>query len=116
MRIGTMMYMNGDQYTGEWDADERNGNGELTKANGDLFSGVYKNDKRNGPGVLHIVKTKRRLEGIWEDDQFKCGSYFDEQEDPVYVKPTDISGTTDGMIPILELVDPDEVLKEAAEQ
>jgi hypothetical protein len=110
---GVMHYHNGDRYDGQWSNDMRNGDGELTKANKDLFKGRYENDKRNGPGVLHIVSTKRRLEGIWQDDQFKCGSYYDEQDDPVYVKPDDISGTTDGMIPVLELKDPDGVLKEA---
>jgi hypothetical protein len=114
--LGTMKYKNGDEYTGEWENDLRNGKGELKKANGDIFSGIYTDDKRNGPGVLHILKTKRRLEGLWENDQFKCGSYYDEQEEPVYVKPSDISGTTDGMIPVLELVDPDAVLADAAKK
>jgi hypothetical protein len=112
---GTMFYENEDSFTGEWKDDMRNGEGELTKANGDRFQGFYKDDKRNGRGVLHIQKTKRRLEGIWVDDLFKCGSYYDEQEQPVYVKESDISGTTDGMIPVLELKNPEEVL-EAAEQ
>jgi hypothetical protein len=110
---GVMHYKNNDTYDGEWSNDMRNGDGELTKANGDVFTGRYENDKRNGPGELHIVKTKRKLVGLWQDDQFKCGSYYDEQEDPVYVKPDDITGTTDGMIPILELKDPEAVLHEA---
>jgi hypothetical protein len=110
---GQMFYANEDMYDGEWDNDMRNGEGELVRANGDIFRGVYRDDKRNGRGVLHILKTKRRLEGIWENDLFKCGSYYDEQENPVYVQPTDISGTTDGMIPILELENADEVLAKA---
>jgi hypothetical protein len=111
---GEVFYENGDVYTGEWLDDMRNGQGELHKKNHDVFIGIFKNDKRNGPGVLHIFATRRRLEGIWEDDMFKCGSYYDEQDHPVYVQPTDISGTTDGMIPILELEDADAVLAEAA--
>lgn len=109
---GTMFYANDDKYTGEWENDMRNGRGELVKANGDTFVGFYKDDKRNGEGVLHIEKTKRRLEGVWENDMFKCGSYYDEQENPVYAKPDDISGTTDGMIPVLQLKNPEEVLKQ----
>lgn len=108
---GEMIYANGDKFTGEWSGDLRNGHGTLVKANGDSFVGYYIDDKRNGEGVLHIEKTKRRLEGVWEDDSFKCGSYYDEQEDPVYVRPDDISGTTDGMIPVLELKSPEEVLQ-----
>ncbi|KAH0786722.1 MORN repeat-containing protein 3 [Histomonas meleagridis] len=110
---GTMFYANDDTYSGEWFNDMRNGKGEMTKVNGDVFTGIYKDDKRNGPGVLHIKKTQRRLEGVWVDDMFKCGSYYDEQENPVYTKPDDISGTTDGMIPVLELKDPDSILQEA---
>jgi hypothetical protein len=56
--IGTMMYMNEDQDTGEWDRDEHKGSGELTKTKDDLFFEDDKNDKRNGPGISHIVKTK----------------------------------------------------------
>jgi hypothetical protein len=110
---GTITYENGDSFTGEWKNDMRNGQGELTKANGDQFIGVYQDDKRNGPGVLHIVATQRRLEGEWRNDTFKCGSYYDEAENPVYTQPHDISGTTDGMIPILELKNPDAVIQAA---
>ena len=110
---GEMLYANDDTYKGEWKNDLRNGHGTLVKANGDTFIGNYKDDKRNGEGVLHILATKRRLEGVWVDDMMKCGSYYDEQENPVYVQPDDISGTTDGMIPVVELKDPDGVLEEA---
>ncbi|KAK8882787.1 hypothetical protein M9Y10_045428 [Tritrichomonas musculus] len=110
---GQMYYANKDEYQGEWANDMRNGKGTLTKKNGDKFVGIYKDDKRNGEGVLHILETKRRLEGVWVDDMMKCGSYYDEQEDPVYVQPDDISGTTDGMIPKLTLKDPEGVLQEA---
>ncbi|OHT01186.1 MORN repeat containing [Tritrichomonas foetus] len=109
---GKMYYANQDLYEGEWENDLRNGHGQLIKANGDRFDGIYKDDKRNGEGELHILATKRRLEGVWVDDMMKCGSYYDEQEDPVYVQPDDITGTTDGMIPKLELQDPEGVLNQ----
>lgn len=110
---GQMDYASKDQYIGEWSNDMRNGKGVLRKKNGDIFEGIYKDDKRNGEGILHIVATKRRFEGVWVDDMMKCGSYYDEQENPVYVQPDDISGTVDGMIPRLDLKDPDGVLEEA---
>lgn len=110
---GSMYYQNGDVYTGEWANDVRCGHGELQKQNGDLFVGEYKDDLRNGPGELHIAATKRRLEGTWEDDMFRGGSYYDEVENPRYVQPDDISGTTDGLIPTIKLKDPDGVLREA---
>lgn len=108
--MGVMYYENGDIYSGQWKNNLRCGEGELIKSNGDVFKGRYENDLRNGPGVLHIRETQRRLEGVWEDDFFKGGSYYDEQENPRYVQPDDISGTTDGLIPTIELKDPDGVL------
>lgn len=108
---GKMVYINGDIYEGEWEAGLRHGSGRFTKANQDWFEGIYFNDLRNGYGVLHLVQTQRRLEGYWKDDAFKGGSYYDEPENPVYVLPTDVSGTTDGMIPTLELLNADEVLR-----
>lgn len=112
---GTMYYDNGDVYIGEWDNDVRCGHGELKKKNGDIFIGEYVNDKRNGEGVLHIVASKRRLEGVWVDDYFQGGSYFDEADDLKYVQPTDISGTTDGLIPTIGLKDPQAVLRKIRE-
>lgn len=109
---GVMKYANGDIYEGDWENDLRNGNGKLTKVNGDWFEGVYVNDERNGQGQLHLKATERRLEGIWKDDSFAGGSYYDEPLNPKYVLPTDISGTTDGMIPVIDLADPEKVLRE----
>lgn len=111
---GKMLYANGDEYEGDWANDLRNGQGMLTKKNGDKFVGIYKDDKRNGKGQLHLVATHRRLEGVWVDDMMKCGSYYDEQENPVYTQPNDITGTTDGMIPELQLKDPEGVLRSVA--
>lgn len=113
---GEMTYANQDCYHGMWDADMRNGEGNINKANGDRFVGVYLDDKRNGQGVLHIEKTKRKLVGLWVDDMFKCGEYYDEQEDPVYAGPDDISGTTDGMIPELQLKNADDILQARLEE
>lgn len=113
---GIMYYANGDEYEGDWVNDQRCGEGKLTKANGDWFTGYYENDMRNGEGVLHIVATKRRLEGIWIDDYFKGGSYYDEAPDLRYVQPDDPSGTTDGLIKPLMLKNPEKVLQEIIER
>ena len=110
---GTMCYPNKDTYTGSWVNDIRQGFGEYTKENGDVFEGKYENDMKNGEGVLHIVKSKRRLQGVWVDDMMKTGAYYDEDENPKYVQPDDISGTTDGMIPPIEVKDSEDVLKNA---
>jgi hypothetical protein len=72
-----------------------------------------RDDKRNSKGALHILKRKRQLEGIWENDLLKCGSYYDEQENRVCTQATDTSGTTEGMIRILELGNAEEVVTEA---
>jgi hypothetical protein len=75
-------------------------------------SGVSRDDKRDWKWILHIVTTKRRLEGIWANGLLKCGSYSDEQENQTYVQPTDLTGITDGMIPIIQRKDPDGLLAE----
>ena len=107
---GEMRYQNGDTFDGDWENDFRSGEGKLIKANGDIFEGEFKDNKRNGPGILKIKETKRRLEGVWIDDMFKGGSYYDEPENNNYVKPNDISGKTDGLIPKLGLKNPDDVI------
>lgn len=113
---GTMFYPNNDVYNGEWNNDLRNGEGEFTKANGDVFVGMYKDDKKNGDGVLHIAKSKRRLEGFWVDDMLKTGSYYDDTDSPRYVQPDDISGTTDGMIPPIQTKNTDQVIEKQIQQ
>lgn len=110
---GKMVYSNGDVYEEE-NRGLRDGNGKLVKENGDWFQGIYQEGLRNGAGELHIIKTERRLEGYWKQDNFIGGSYYDEPSDPKYKKDDDISGTVDGMIPVLELVDADAVLAENA--
>jgi hypothetical protein len=40
--------------------------------------GVSRDDKRDWKRVLHIVTIKRRLEEIWPNGLFKCGSHSDE--------------------------------------
>ena len=107
---GVMEYANGDIYEGEWVNDQRSGHGELKKENGDLFVGEWANDMKNGPGKLHIAKTKRCLDGVWENGDFKSGSYYDEDPDIRYIQPGDITGTTERALPVLELADPESVM------
>lgn len=60
--LGTMIYANGDRYTGEWKNDQRNGKGtqqdkELGKqtcADGSHYAGDWKDDKKNGTGRLAV--------------------------------------------------------------
>lgn len=113
---GVMNYSDGSKYEGQWEKDLRHGIGKLTKANEDWFQGEYVNDKRNGHGELHLLATQRRLEGMWKDDEFIGGSYYDEPEEPKYVKESDISGTKDGMIPTIEVVGADAILKKTFER
>jgi hypothetical protein len=37
------------------------------------FNGEYKDGKRNGPGVL-MIPGRRRIDGVWMDDEFLSGS------------------------------------------
>lgn len=76
------------------------GEGVLTRKNEDWFKGKYLKGKRNGRGEYHFIQTQRRLEGIWKEDNFVGGSYHDEPSEDKYVKEGDLTGATDGMIPV----------------
>jgi len=110
---GVLKYANGDVFEGQFEEGFMHGQGVLTKKNGDWFKGLYFKGKKNGRGELHFILTERRLEGVWKDNEFVCGCYYDEPTVDKYVKPDDLSGTTDGMIPVIELINPDQVVREA---
>jgi hypothetical protein len=62
-------YGNGDTYSGQFAAGERNGYGTYRWANGSQYTGYYKNGMRNGPGVYYGSNGKV-MTGIWNNGVF----------------------------------------------
>lgn len=51
---GRCVYHNGGVYEGEWLQDERSGQGVMTYANGDTYTGQWQQDKRHGTGMYEV--------------------------------------------------------------
>ncbi len=66
---------NRSYYEGEWDGDNRHGNGKLVWKNGDSFDGIWANDKRAGKGVLRYANGKVER-GIWDGDKLVRKTFF----------------------------------------
>lgn len=82
---GTMVYDNGDVYTGEWGGYQgRNGSGTMTYANGDYYDGEWEFDRRQGIGTM-AYSNGDYYDGEWSYDQksgagtmtYVNGDYYD---------------------------------------
>lgn len=67
---GTMLYENGDKYTGEWKNGKREGYGIFRFANGDAYAGGWQNDKKEGSGIVTLANGTKET-GLWENDERK---------------------------------------------
>ncbi len=65
-REGTMTYANKDVYIGNWKDNQRDGIGKMTFINGNVYKGYWKNDKRNGYGEMSY-KNGNVYKGDWKD-------------------------------------------------
>ena len=65
---GTLTYIHGDKYVGDWEAAKKHGQGELYYANGDMFRGEWVADRASGSGVL-MYANNNRYEGQWHEDR-----------------------------------------------
>ena len=65
---GTLSEANGDQYTGEFKDNMKDGKGTLTEANGDKYVGEFKDNKKHGKGKF-IFKGGSSYEGLWENGE-----------------------------------------------
>ena len=64
---GTMTYVDGSKYIGEWKNDRRHGKGTITFPDGVKYIGEYKDGKRHGQGTLTFKSFK--YVGEWKDGQ-----------------------------------------------
>ncbi|XP_043223147.1 MORN repeat-containing protein 3-like isoform X6 [Amphibalanus amphitrite] len=104
---GRMFYKDGSLYEGEWHDDIREGRGLLRKADGNLYEGTWHRDTKHGPGLYQHKRTGQMQEGIWVDGMVKCSAVEDKNR-------LFASEPTPYPIPLLELLQPVAVLREAA--
>ena len=64
---GTLVYVNGHKYVGQFERDERHGFGRYTSSNGDVYEGEFVRDKRCGKGVYRMAN------GAVYEGEFKNG-------------------------------------------
>lgn len=69
--LGTMEYLDGRIYEGQWNNGQWSGKGKATYPNGDTCEGMYKEDQRHGKG-LYKWHDGRKYQGEFINDQ-RCG-------------------------------------------
>jgi len=69
--LGTMEYLDGRIYEGQWKNGQWSGKGKATYPNGDIYEGMYKEDQRHGQG-LYKWHNGRKYQGDFINDQ-RCG-------------------------------------------
>ncbi len=65
---GTIVWVNGDTYEGEWKNGEEHGQGTMVWANGDTYEGEWKNGAIHGQGKMVWV-SGHTYEGKWENGE-----------------------------------------------
>ena len=71
--FGKYVWVDGDVYEGDWERDMRNAEGVCTYSNGDRYSGEWKDDLRHGWGRL-VWSDGNTYEGGWKNDNISPGS------------------------------------------
>lgn len=62
---GTILYANGDNYTGEVSNFKKWGKGVMNYKNGNMYDGFWRNDSFYGKGIYTIGETNTKLDGEW---------------------------------------------------
>ena len=72
---GTMVYVSGSMYEGQWLAGKRHGQGKYTDATGDVYEGEYMKDEKQGQGKFSFA-TGGSYEGKYaEGKKHGIGTY-----------------------------------------
>ncbi|MBN2160022.1 MAG: hypothetical protein JW807_11555 [Spirochaetes bacterium] len=69
---GTMRYLNGSVYSGQWEDGRMHGNGSIRWEDGSRYAGQWVRGKRTGSGT-YIWPSGDRYVGEWKDNQM-CGT------------------------------------------
>jgi hypothetical protein len=73
---GTMRYLNGSVYTGQWDNGKMHGNGMIMWEDGSLYSGQWVHGKRTGYGSYKWASGDRYV-GQWKENQlYGPGTFY----------------------------------------
>jgi hypothetical protein len=64
---GHLIYLNGDEYTGNFQDSLRSGQGTMTYANNDTYTGAWANNQPHGHGTHTESRTGNVYTGNWEE-------------------------------------------------
>lgn len=82
---GTVYWVSGERYQGEWRDNQRHGKGTVIYKNGDKYEGDWSEGLRHGLGTLWIYKGGKyvvRYNGEWRDDSPSGhGTFFEDNND-----------------------------------
>lgn len=81
---GTINHPETGQYVGDFIDSQKNGNGTFTWSNGDQYVGTWLNDEMSGLGIYTFADGSV-LDGAFEGNCFKNGSYTFENESGNYI-------------------------------
>ena len=65
--VGTMCFVNGEIYEGQWRDGLHHGIGKLTQTNGDHYEGGWRFGKKHGKGTDYYAGDGVRIESNWKD-------------------------------------------------
>ncbi|XP_023239321.1 MORN repeat-containing protein 3-like isoform X1 [Centruroides sculpturatus] len=101
---GRMIYHDGSIYEGDWQNGTRNGLGTFNSGNNYIYNGSWKNNLKDGSGELKLKDKGINIDGFWMEGCLRCGLVQDDKDKCL---------TPYHPLPLLELADIDEVLKNA---
>jgi hypothetical protein len=110
-----MIYANGDIYEGSWLNDMKHGYGIIEKKNGDKYYGYWNLDLKEGQGYYYYSSTGKIYLGEWHEDVPRCGIFTDVDDENLKKEYKKHYKAEDGPpnIPVLKLLNPDEILEES---
>lgn len=79
---GTMVFINGTKYTGQFKKGEFNGKGTYTYSDKAVYSGDWSAGKKNGKGTL-TMSDGRKFVGEYKDGKQGKGKCFDKKNKPI---------------------------------
>ena len=75
--MGTLTYLNGTMYLGEYKDGREHGQGTVTWSNGDKYVGEWRNGKNHGKGTYTWLDGKKVI-GDWRDNLPWNTTFYDK--------------------------------------
>ena len=73
---GTLTFINGDQYTGEYSKGLKHGSGSYTYASGHTYTGEWENNEPSGEGVFTFDNGDRYVGEMLNGKRHGRGTYY----------------------------------------